>query len=179
MEAAATAADGVKTRLQENQQARRLLDKDVAAVDVRLARFDDHKAAVKTNQEYTALLHEISTAKAEKEAIEDRILQLMEDADGLAAELKAAEAELAQKKRDGDSERAALVKERGTLEAEVQRLMDHRTRKMRDTTPAVFAKYDQILKSRTRSRGGPDARGNLRRLPRAPPPPGHTAHPPE
>jgi predicted nucleic acid-binding Zn-ribbon protein len=148
LDAAATAADGVKTRLQENQQARRLLDKDVAGVDVRLARFEDHKAAVKTNQEYTALLHEIATAKSEKEAIEDRILQLMEDADGLAAELKAVEADLAQKKRDGDSERAALARERGTLEAEVHRLMDHRTRKVRETTPAVFAKYDQILKSR-------------------------------
>ena len=56
--------DDVRHRLQENQQSRRALDKDVAAVDVRLARFEDHKAAVKTNQEYTALLHEITTAKS-------------------------------------------------------------------------------------------------------------------
>jgi predicted nucleic acid-binding Zn-ribbon protein len=148
LDLAAATVDGVKARLQENQQARRVLDKDVAAVDVRLARFDDHKAAVKTNQEYTALLHEIATAKSEKESIEDRILLLMEDADALTAQLKAAEAELAERKREGEAERAALGKERGTLDAEVQRLMDHRTRKMRDTSPAVFAKYDQILKSR-------------------------------
>jgi predicted nucleic acid-binding Zn-ribbon protein len=145
---AAALADAVKIRLQENQQARRALDKDVAAVDVRLARFEDHKAAVKTNQEYTALLHEISTAKAEKEAIEDRILLLMEEADGLAAELKAAEAALAQAKRDGDAERTALGAERRELEQELQRLSSERSRKIRDTTPAVFAKYDQILKSR-------------------------------
>jgi predicted nucleic acid-binding Zn-ribbon protein len=145
---AAALVDGVKSRLQDNQQARRALDKDVAAVDVRLARFEDHKAAVKTNQEYTALLHEISTAKTEKEAVEDRILLLMEEADGLAVELKAAEAALAQGKRDGDAERAALGTERTTLERELQRLSTERTRKIADTTPAVFAKYDQILKSR-------------------------------
>lgn len=140
--------DDVRHRLQENQQSRRALDKDVAAVDVRLARFEDHKAAVKTNQEYTALLHEITTAKSEKEAIEDRILLLMEAADGLAAELKAAETALAQARRDGDAERTALGAEQGTLEQELQRLSTERSRRIRDTSPAVFAKYDQILKSR-------------------------------
>ena len=145
---ARAAVESVKSRLHENQQARRVLDKDVAAVDVRLARFDDHKAAVKTNQEYTALLHEIATAKAEKDAIEDRILILMEEADNLGAELKAAEAALAQKQRDGDAERAALATEGRALEAEVKRLLDERTRKVGETTPAIFAKYDQLLKSR-------------------------------
>jgi predicted nucleic acid-binding Zn-ribbon protein len=145
---AAALADGVKNRLQQNQQARRALDKDVAAVDVRLARFDDHKAAVKTNQEYTALLHEIATAKAEKDAIEDRILLLMEEADGLGSELKAAEAAVTQARRDAELERAALGAERTSLEQTLSRLSADRTRKVGDTSPAVFAKYDQILKSR-------------------------------
>src|SRR5262245_47563880 len=61
---AAAAVDALKARLQENQNGHRALEKDVAVVDTRLARFEDHKAAVKTNQEYTALLHEIATAKA-------------------------------------------------------------------------------------------------------------------
>jgi predicted nucleic acid-binding Zn-ribbon protein len=145
---ARAAVEAVNSRLHENQQARRVLDKDVAAVDVRLARFDDHKAAVKTNQEYTALLHEIATAKSEKDTIEDRILILMEEADNLAAELKAAEAALAQKQRDGDVERAALATEGRALEADVKRLLDERTRRVGETTPAIFAKYDQLLKSR-------------------------------
>ena len=145
---AAALVDTVKNRLQQNQQARRALDKDVAAVDVRLARFDDHKAAVKTNQEYTALLHEIATAKGEKDAIEDRILVLMEEADGLAAELKAAESGLAQAKKDGDLERAALGTERTSLEQELNRIAAERKRQVGSTTPAVFSKYDQILKSR-------------------------------
>lgn len=145
---AAALVDTVKNRLQQNQQARRTLDKDVAAVDVRLARFDDHKAAVKTNQEYTALLHEIATAKGEKDAIEDRILVLMEEADGLAAELKAAESGLVQAKKDGDLERAALGTERTSLEQELSRIAAERKRQVGSTSPAVFSKYDQILKSR-------------------------------
>src|SRR6185503_15868034 len=119
--AAASGADAARTRLQDGQTARRALEKDVAAVDARLSRFDDHKAAVKTNQEYTALLHEIATAKTEKDGIEEKILLLLEEADGLAADLKAAEGQLAQVTREGDEARAALGAERAALEAEMAR----------------------------------------------------------
>ena len=92
--AAKTTVDAVKARLAENQQARRDLDKQVAMFDSRLSRFEDHKAAVKTNQEFTALLHEISTAKTEKDAVEEQILILLEAADVVGAELKTAESVL-------------------------------------------------------------------------------------
>ena len=91
LSAAQAAVDGVKARLEENKGAHRALEKDVALMDTRLARFDDHKAAVKTNQEYTALLHELATAKSEKDALEERILELMDAADGLTAAFEAAE----------------------------------------------------------------------------------------
>jgi predicted nucleic acid-binding Zn-ribbon protein len=145
---AAAALEAVKARQQENQHARRALERDVAQVDTRLARFEDHKAAVKTNQEYTALLHEIATAKAEKDAIEERILGLMEDADVLAADLKAAEQALATAKTDGDKTRAALVAERGALEAELVRLAHERTGEARAVEAALHARYDQLLRQR-------------------------------
>jgi uncharacterized protein len=147
--AAATAAvDAVKTQLQENQQARRALEKDVAQVDTRLARFDDHKAAVKTNQEYTALLHEIATAKSEKDALEDRILVLMEDADRLASELKAAQQTQATATSDGDKARVALEAERVQLERELTRLGHERTAEARGIDAPLMSKYDQLIKQR-------------------------------
>jgi len=146
--AATTAVDGSKARLQENQQQRRALEKDVAVVDTRLARFDDHKAAVKTNHEYTALLNEIATAKSEKDGIEERILVLMEAADALAAEVKAAEKALADAKREGDKTRAALTTERSALEREAQRLADERTHEARGIDRTLLAKYEQLLKQR-------------------------------
>lgn len=146
--AAAAALDGVKGRIQQNQQARRALEKDVAAVDTRLARFDDHKAAVKTNQEYTALLHEISTAKQEKDGIEEKILVLMEQADGLTAELKADERALADKKKQGDQAKAALAAERSKLETELAQLAHQRTGETRGVDAPVLARYEQLLKQR-------------------------------
>ncbi len=147
--AAATAAlDGVKGRLKENQEARRGLERDVAAIDTRLAKFDSHKAAVKTNQEYTALLHEIATARQEKDGIEEKILVLMEGADALTAELKADERVLADKKREGDQAKAALGGERKTLEAELSELARQRTGEARGVDAPVLARYEQLLKQR-------------------------------
>ena len=146
--AAAAQADAAKERLAENQRLRRDLEKDVAVVDGRLARFEDHKAAVKTNQEFTALLHEIATAKGEKDAVEERILELLEAADGITAEIKAAESALTEARQAGDQARAELDSERRAIEAELDRLAGERTREAAAVDAPVMARYEQLLKAR-------------------------------
>ena len=140
--------DAEKSRIQENNQARRTLEKDIAGVDTRLARFDDHKAAVKTNHEYTALLHEISTAKGEKDAIEERLLVLMEEGDTLAAGLKAAERALAEEEDRGRKARAALDSDRTQIDKELAHLSSERARESREVDTALLSKYSQLLKQR-------------------------------
>jgi uncharacterized protein len=148
LDAAARAVEEAKQRLAENQHARRALEKDVAVVDGRLAKFDDHRAAVKTNQEYTALLHEISTAKAEKDGIEDQILALLETSDAFGRELAEAESALAEARRDAAAARQALVAEGKALDVELTRLADERRRESAGIAPPLLAKYDQLLKQR-------------------------------
>jgi predicted nucleic acid-binding Zn-ribbon protein len=145
---AVEAVEVAKARLADNQQRRRALEKDAALVDTRLARFDDHKAAVKTNQEYHALLHEIAVAKGEKEGIEERILVLLMEADEIGAALNAAEADRAEADRDGDRTRAALAAERTALDAELTRLAGERRRAGAELDAPLLARYDQILKQR-------------------------------
>jgi predicted nucleic acid-binding Zn-ribbon protein len=145
---ASAAVDAAKARLADNQKTRRDLEKQVAVVDGRLARFDDHKAAVKTNQEFTALLHEIATAKGEKDALEDQILMLLETADTLTAELKAAETALAEARRGADAEIADLTAERRALDAEMARLTGERAQEASAIEPPVLARYEQLLRMR-------------------------------
>lgn len=148
VEGARGAVEAAKARIHENNQARRALEKEIAGVDTRLARFDDHKAAVKTNHEYTALLHEIATAKAEKDAIEERLLVLMEEGDAVAAGLKAAERALADEEDRGRKATAALDAERSNADKELARLSSERAREVRDIDTALLAKYAQLLKQR-------------------------------
>jgi predicted nucleic acid-binding Zn-ribbon protein len=147
--AAATAGvEAAKAELARNQHERRELEKQVAQVDTRLARFDDHKAAVKTNQEFTALLHEITVAKGEKDAIEEKILLLLEAADGISVAIKSAERVLADATREGDAMRKALAVERTTLAADLDALSADRARDSASLDRAILAKYDQLLKQR-------------------------------
>jgi predicted nucleic acid-binding Zn-ribbon protein len=145
---AKTSVDAVKARIQENQGARRALEKDIATVDTRLARFDDHKAAVKTNHEYTALLHEISIAKSEKDAIEERLLVLMEEGDTLTAALKTAEAEFKAEEAKANDARAALASDRTRLDAELARLAGERPAAAAGADARSLALYEQLLKGR-------------------------------
>jgi len=145
---ASQAVDTAKARLAENQHTRRELEKQVAVVDGRLSRFEDHKAAVKTNQEFTALLHEITTAKVEKDAVEEKILVLLEVADVITAEIRAAEKALADARRDGEVTRSGLKAERQMLDAELARLTSERVRETASVEKPVLARYEQILKQR-------------------------------
>ena len=138
----------LKSEIKTNHDERRELEKAVAAVDSRMARFEDHKAAVKTNQEYTALLHEIATAKSEKDVVEEKILVLMEAADMLSSQVKAAEAALAQATREGEERRKALAAESTARHRELDRLTGERRGEAAGLPAPLLAKYDQLLKGR-------------------------------
>ena len=113
-----------------------------------MARFEDHKAAVKTNQEYTALLHEITTFKTEKTAIEDKLLILMEQGDDLADQLKAAQSGATAEDAKAATARAALTTERQALEAYQTRLATERREAAAGVDARSIALYDQLLKGR-------------------------------
>lgn len=147
--AAATAVlEQAKDRLNDNTQARRELEKQVAVIDGRLARFEEHKAAVKTNQEFTALLHEIETARGGKDVLETQILALLEDADQIGAAIAEAERAVVATRRDTDAARDALGRERAALDADVARLAADRAAQTPGIDAVLLAKYEQLLKQR-------------------------------
>ena len=145
---AQSAVDEAKAKVNDNGTARRALEKDVAAIDARMAKFEDHKAAVKTNQEFQALNHEIEVAQTSKSALEDQIIALMDEADILTAALKTAETTLADQKKAADSSRKALHADRATQEAELARLAGERSAATPSIPAALLTKYDQVAKNR-------------------------------
>jgi predicted nucleic acid-binding Zn-ribbon protein len=145
---AQAAVDEMRAKVNENGAARRALEKEVATIDTRMAKFEEHKAAVKTNQEFQALNHEIEVAQTGKSALEDQIITLMDEADTLTAALKAAEATLADQKKSADASRAALQADRTTQEAEIARLTAERKTATASIPAALLTRYDQIARNR-------------------------------
>jgi len=137
-----------KTRLADNQNARRAIEKDVAVHQGRLSKFRDQAMEVKTNQEYAAVQKEIGFAQGEIKALEDRILERMIEADELTAALKNAEAALSADKKTIDSDRRALAAERAELEASVARMATERAELVAGLDPNLMRTFDQVARKR-------------------------------
>jgi predicted nucleic acid-binding Zn-ribbon protein len=82
---------------------------DTAITDLRgkISKYRDQSLDVKTNDQYKALLHEIQFAEKEIAATEDKILELMLNADARDKEVKAAQAELKAETAEIEKEKAA------------------------------------------------------------------------
>src|SRR5271163_1010976 len=77
-----------------DEAARRKYDTAIADLRGKISKYRDQSLDVKTNEQYKALLHEIQFAEKEITANEDKILELMVNADARDKEVKAAQAEL-------------------------------------------------------------------------------------
>lgn len=137
-----------KASLAENQEARRAIDKDVALHQGRLSKYRDQAMAVKTNQEYHAIQHEIAHAQGEVKRHEDTMLERMVEADDLAATIKAAEAQLAAEQKTIDAERKRMQAEDVELQKALDTLVGQRAGIVSAIDKRVLAIYETAANKR-------------------------------
>ena len=140
--------DGAKQRIAANQPARREIDKDLAAVQTRLSKFKNQLMEVKTNKEYQAMQKEMAHAEEEISAHETRMLERMEEADGLAAELKTAEVALKTEQATVAAERSKLDAERQLDEKELEKTLAERAGVLAQVSPAALKTFERIAHGR-------------------------------
>ena len=87
--------DYAKQRGKENEVERRKLQLDVEGKQNSIARFKTQQQATRKNEEYQALSKEISHFEADIRALEDRELELMEQAEEIAKTISSAEKDFA------------------------------------------------------------------------------------
>jgi predicted nucleic acid-binding Zn-ribbon protein len=148
LEAATHTVTAAKERLAANQKARREIEKDVAVHQGRLSKFREQAMAVKTNQEYHAIQHEIAFAQTEIKKREDQILELMVEADDLTAAVKNADAAAAAETKAVDADRKALAGELGRLNSDLERISAERTGVVAGIAPKVLATFELIARRR-------------------------------
>ena len=105
---------------------RRTLEGGVDMLRTKLSKLKDQQSAVKTNKEYTAILHEIQIAEEQIRGEEDKILEIMEENESLEKALKAAAKDLKSKCEALEHEIGIQEKSVPHLEAEIATM--HRTR---------------------------------------------------
>jgi len=137
-----------KERLTENQNARRAVEKDVAVHQGRLSKFREQAMAVKTNQEYAAVQKEIGFAQGEIKTLEDRILELMVEADDLTATVKRTESELAAEQKSVEADRRTMTGEHATLKASLEKIAAERAEVVRGLSPHTLAVFELVSSRR-------------------------------
>jgi predicted nucleic acid-binding Zn-ribbon protein len=79
-----------KDKMSQNQKKRRDLENEVKDLKVQTGKYKRQLNEVKTNKEYTALLHEIEESQHRVDSIEEAIIAEMLAADDVEEEIKAA-----------------------------------------------------------------------------------------
>ena len=143
-----TGVEAARARLAANQAARREVEKDLAAVQSRLSKFKNQLMEVKTNKEYQAMQKEMSVAEQEISDHETRLLERMEEADGLAAEVKAAEHDLKADEAEVARELAALDAALTEAERELERTMGERGVIAEQVSRGALAVFERVAHGR-------------------------------
>jgi predicted nucleic acid-binding Zn-ribbon protein len=149
LEAARARVAAARAQLTENQNARRAIEKDVAVHQGRLSKFREQAMAVKTNQEYHAIQHEIAFAQTSVKELEDKILERMMEADDLNAAAKRAEADFAAEQKTVDAEKRALASDVVELKATLEKVRGERAAIVSALDPKVLAVFDLVSRRRS------------------------------
>jgi uncharacterized protein len=137
-----------KTAVKADEAARRKFESAISDQQQKISKYRDQSLAVKTNEQYKALLHEIQFAEQDIRANEDKILELMVNAEVREKDVKAAEAEL--KAETAEIEKEKVDARKRTAEDEGQ-LAEWNAK--RDTARAgvdadLLRQYDRVAKHR-------------------------------
>lgn len=141
--------EGKSGKIAELEKQKRSKELEVQTAEDRLKNFQGKLGEIKTNKEYQAALKEIADTKKLNKAMEDQILEIMTQVEGLKAEQKAAEENFT-----GAS--ANFEKRKGEVDAEAERLHGMLREIEADKTavsskiePSLMAQYQRVRKGRS------------------------------
>lgn len=100
-----------RAALAANLKERKQRELDVQTQEQKISKLNDQTLLAKTNEQYRAFQHEIDFCRQEIRKAEDRILDLMGESEPLDANVKVAERELAEERKQVEAEKV-IARER-------------------------------------------------------------------
>jgi len=149
LRSATAALESARERLKTNQATRKKLEGEVSATETKISKYRDQVMAVKTNEEYRALQHEIDHTQNAIRKIEDEILNLMMEAETLQAGIKTAEARLKEDQLRVDHERKQLGEENKRDSSALESYIKERREIESTVSGDLLARYDRVRKARS------------------------------
>jgi len=143
-----SAVESAKEKAKSNQGSRKRLESEISTVEGKISKYRDQMMAVKTNEEYRALQHEIEHAQQSIRKVEDEILNLMMEAESGQSDLKAAEAQLQQDQQRVNTERKQLEEGNKRALSALDSYLKERKEIEASVSPDLISRYDRVRKHR-------------------------------
>jgi len=141
--------ESARSAIADNQAVRRALERDLQTAQQRLEKYKDQTMAVKTNEEFHAMQHQMAAVKADIDRLEGSILEVMMTADALQGRLAAAEATLTAQSASVAAQQATVSADRDANAAMVLACAAERQALVAQMTPSVVATFDKVARQRT------------------------------
>jgi predicted nucleic acid-binding Zn-ribbon protein len=134
--------------IKADELARRKHESEIQGHNERISKFREQSLAVKTNDQYRALMHEISFAEQEIRQLEDKILETMIDVDAKQQDLKKAQLDLKEESAAIEKEKAHARAKGAEAEAQLG-VQNAQRQKLRSGVDAdLLARYDRLARAR-------------------------------
>ena len=142
------ALEKAKAAIKADDAAKRKYEAAIQDIQGKISKYRDQSLAVKTNEQYKALLHEIQMAEEEIRGNEDKILELMLNADAREKEVKAAEIELKAETAEIEKEKTEARQRTTEDEKLLAEWNGKRDEARKGVDEAVLRQYDRVAKYR-------------------------------
>src|SRR5258708_31717611 len=146
---------GTKAQLEKARAAakadegnRKKFESAIQDLQGKISKYRDQSLAVKTNDQYKALLHEIQLAEQEIRSNADRILDVMVNVDARDREVKAAEAELKAETAEIEKEKEEARKITAADEAKLSEWNGKRDGLRSGVSDDLLRHYERVMKFR-------------------------------
>jgi uncharacterized protein len=133
-----------RAALTANQHDRKKHEADIQTHNQKISKLRDQMLEAKNNEQYRAFQHEIEFGETAIRKSEDRILELMTESEKLEANVKTAEAALAQEKAVVDKEKRKAQQATTKDKAELQTVLASRAASYEKLPSNFRAMYDRL-----------------------------------
>jgi predicted nucleic acid-binding Zn-ribbon protein len=140
--------DAARAALEASQKARKQNEASVQDLETKRSKYKGQLMEVKTNKEYTAVLHEIEGVERDIKAREDVILEEMEKAENLAAAVKREETDFKAVETQAKQAQAELDAATARLQASAERLRGERSAVAASVPQDTRELYARVAKQR-------------------------------
>jgi len=135
-----------RASLASNLKERKLKDLEIQSQQAKMAKLKDQMASAKTNEQFKAFQNEIEYCEKEIRKHEDRVMELLERSEPLAANVKAAEAALAEEKAVVDRRKVEARERTAVDQKALDELMTERQSLAAAVTRPVLNLFERLSK---------------------------------